>query len=432
MPLTAITEDYHQKLDTSFAKANALIERKKVELEGMLKALCEEKDQALLKIDSTFEQHAHTLHRRATLLKNKVIDIYNEHVGNLEHDLEEISTAMTCVVSLKEYHESKISCGEFRNVPSGIEEMEEVFQNIREHITPKENHIIFEERHGIEKYKAGAKDLGRVRCNRPIIIQRSEPEGNENLTDKISLPESPSASNTDISPEPTEPSWGLEPKPTVISPNSSSPDISEVEKIDDVHEAPVKGLDIASSPKRFPPDVSQRPDEEKSAQADADGNNPQVNGNSVDANANKMAVRPKSFNRSPRKMPGSAVIAKPIKGGKSPVTERKELSLPCQPSAEADNTIDDDSPLEGAACIRPKENPVGLINPVLDNLKETDKMYHHLVYTSYDEEELLRELEGGKGKVDLLSMPCRLTDVSDSWTTVSSEESVACDQQSTL
>jgi len=72
-----------------------------VELEGHLKTLSEEKDRALLKIDSTFETHVHVLSRRATLLKNNVIDVYNEHVAALESDLEEISTAMTCVVSLK-------------------------------------------------------------------------------------------------------------------------------------------------------------------------------------------------------------------------------------------------------------------------------------------------------------------------------------------
>ena len=39
---------------------------------------------------------------------------------------------------------------------------------------------------------------------------------------------------------------------------------------------------------------------------------------------------------------------------------------------------------------------VTLAAPDVDALKKADKMYHHLVYTSYDEEELLKELKSGK------------------------------------
>ena len=59
-------------LDTAFSAANSTIEAKKVRLDKTLKALADEKDQALVKIDSTFDQHTHTIQRRATLLKNKV------------------------------------------------------------------------------------------------------------------------------------------------------------------------------------------------------------------------------------------------------------------------------------------------------------------------------------------------------------------------
>lgn len=71
-PLVAAAEDFQGKIDASFARANALIEQKKVELEARLKAFSEEKDRALLKIDAAFEAHVHLLNRRATLLKNKV------------------------------------------------------------------------------------------------------------------------------------------------------------------------------------------------------------------------------------------------------------------------------------------------------------------------------------------------------------------------
>ena len=59
-------------LDKAFSAANSTIESKKVKLDKTLKALADEKDQALLNIDSTFDQHTHTIQRRATLLKNKV------------------------------------------------------------------------------------------------------------------------------------------------------------------------------------------------------------------------------------------------------------------------------------------------------------------------------------------------------------------------
>lgn len=95
-------EQYRCDIDAAFAETNALIENKKVELERLLKLLASEKDDALIKIESTFEQHVHALTRRATLLKNKVIDIYNEHAAKLDADLEEVATGMTCIVSLKE------------------------------------------------------------------------------------------------------------------------------------------------------------------------------------------------------------------------------------------------------------------------------------------------------------------------------------------
>lgn len=176
VPLTTATEEYHQKIDASFANANSLIERKKVELEALLKALSEEKDQSLLKIDSTFEQYVHTLNRRATLLKNKVIDIYNEHTTKLDADLEEISTAMTCVVSLKEYHEKMISHGDFTDVEKGIEELDEVCRNVQGKILLPKNQILFEDRHGADKFRGGVKDLGRVICKSVAAKAAEKPD----------------------------------------------------------------------------------------------------------------------------------------------------------------------------------------------------------------------------------------------------------------
>ena len=49
----------------------------------------------------------------------QVIAIYNEHKDKLENDLEEISTALTCIVSIKDYHEEMISQANFKDIPKG-------------------------------------------------------------------------------------------------------------------------------------------------------------------------------------------------------------------------------------------------------------------------------------------------------------------------
>ena len=81
----------------------------------------------------------------------QVIAIYNEHKDKLENDLEEISTALTCIVSIKDYHEERISQADFKDIPKGLEELEEVNRNISERIHPAENHIVFETNHGVDR-----------------------------------------------------------------------------------------------------------------------------------------------------------------------------------------------------------------------------------------------------------------------------------------
>ena len=166
--VAAVAERLRQDIDVSFTGASTLISQKKAELESRLRALSDEKDRALLCIDSAFEAHVHTLGRRATLLKNKVIDIYNENSNNLESGLEEVDTAMTCVVSLREYHETSVDRGDFDSVlvGRGTAEIDEVARNIADRVRPPEIHIVFDGDHGIEKFRSCTKDLGRVMCNR--------------------------------------------------------------------------------------------------------------------------------------------------------------------------------------------------------------------------------------------------------------------------
>lgn len=169
--VAAVAERLRQGLDTSFTVASTQISGKKTELEGKLRALADEKDRALLKIDSAFETHAHTLARRATLLKNKVIDIYNENAAALESGLEEIDTAMTCVVSLREYYDSSVSRGDYAacGANQGSVEIDEVARNIADRVCPPEVHLVFDGDHGADKFRSCTKDVGRVVCNRSKI-----------------------------------------------------------------------------------------------------------------------------------------------------------------------------------------------------------------------------------------------------------------------
>lgn len=169
-PVAAVAERMRQDIDVSFTGASTLISQKKAELESRLRALSDEKDRALLCIDSAFEAHMHTLGRRATLLKNKVIDIYNENSNGLETGLEEVDTAMTCVVSLREFHEGAVDRGDFSTVliGRGTAEIDEVARNIADRVRPPEIHIVYDGDHGIEKFRSCSKDLGRVVCNRSV------------------------------------------------------------------------------------------------------------------------------------------------------------------------------------------------------------------------------------------------------------------------
>ena len=485
VPLTTITEEYHQKLDTVFSKANASVEHKKVELEGILKALSEEKDQALLNIESTFEQHIHTLTRRATLLKNKVIAIYNEQVETLEADLEEVSTAMTCIVSLKEYHENDISRGRFVEIDQGLAEMEEVHSNVSGKIRPSENHIVFEEKHGCDKYQACVKDLGRVRCRRPTI-PRTEPEGNDAQT-KAPAIVTPSSSNTDSDSSPTLSASLASSQPTIAEECSVySPDHGMAGAAASVSHLLHTNTQRDTSPQQPTlPDTPNcgcenqpvlplsssgassavkqghgLPQHEGPSAAIANGlNNNLVNGYAKQNNvAVNPVVRPKTLSSSPRKAKISTNnnIVKPIKGRRSLEGEDK---LPMPPSLSAgleacggegrppsepllgyggldfgsNQTTPTAEPklhlsdMDLQKRISPDRNParnhIEIPDPNIELLKKTDKMYHHLVYTSYDEEELLKELKCGKVQCDLEQEGAargeRFIEDSDSWMTVS-------------
>ena len=404
-PITTVTEEYHQKLDTSFSQANSLIENKKVELEALLKALCEEKDQALLRIDSTFEGHVHTLTRRATLLKNKVIDIYKGHVEKLEWGLDQISWAMTCIISLKEYHEKDISRGYFQEIDVGIFELNEVYKNINDRVKPMENHIVFDEKHGIEKFKGAAKDLGRVQYSRPNI-PRAEPEGGDL--------ESNAVAPRDDTSTPTN--------------ESASPMIGAVGGHEDpAYPSLISALNLNYEDEELSPDPKRKPcppahsmscdTEVLRRELSLPASDPDNNGNpadipapslpltiSTDDNSNSVAatgaVRPKYLDtKGKRNIKGKSrpAIVRPVKG------QRSGNTPPEKGVGESNGAGGDDGEAAGGAVAGSSTSglhpPSSFRQPPkdidLERLKK-DKMYHHLVYTSYDEEELLKELKKGK------------------------------------
>ena len=391
VPITTVTEEYHQKLDTAFSQANSLIETKKVELEALLKALSDEKDQALLKIDSTFEGHVHTLTRRATLLKNKVIDIYKGHVEKLEWGLDQTSWAMTCIVSLKEYHEKDISRGYFKDIDVGIYELNEVYKNINERVKPMENHIVFDDKHGMEKFRGAAKDLGRVQYSRPNI-PRAEPEGGD-----PSVPPPPDEPVTPTNDDSASPMLGAvggqEEYPSLISALNLNHDHDvspELKRKSQTLYSMSCDTEVLRRELSLPAPAAD-PDDNGNNNAAADVQPPLLalsiatdkNSNSVAATG---AVRPKSLDTKPKrnlKGKGGPSIVRPVKGQRSGNT----------PPGKGTESVEDD-PGGAAAPLHPvlRQPPKDID---LERLKK-DKMYHHLVYTSYDEEELLKELKKGK------------------------------------
>ena len=299
------------------------------ETKSLLTSLSEEKDSALKRIDTSMEQHIHLLHRRGTLLKNKVIDIYNEHVSKLESDLEEVTTAMTCIVSLKEFHEKLIAQAQCRDVGRGVADLDDVFENVSRKISPSENHIVFEEKHGLDRFRIAAKDLGRVRNSRPTA-PRAEPDGGRDpptRTNSTTTPCTPQASDSDASPATTSDRTALPgadrsatPTPTTIhTPTPTQPT-----------------LDINKNNSSSAPDKPHQ----------------------------CPATRPKSFD----------------------VTRRKTK----QPRFVTASDARAKQQLEPTVTII-RSNPTAV--DTYAKPRPANKMYHHLVYTSYDEEELLRELQ---------------------------------------
>ena len=314
IPLTTVTEQSHQKLDNAFTGAHATIERKKLMVEGMLKCLAEEKDSALLKVESTFDSHIHLLTRRATLLKNKVIDIYRENTQKLEDDLEEISTALTCIVSLKEYHEEKISEGDFWHYKKGIEDIKDVDKNTSEKIRPQEIHIVFQDKHGVDKFKPTVKDLGKVKFTRPLVA-RSEPEGND--CDN----ESPITQLTNTTDSLTRSTYG-------------SLTSSTTKQVDETTKTTLAlTADQHETTNKEPSDLLNN------------------NGSTEPLQSEFLDARPKTLTIKNAKCPSTPTIKQEIK----------------------------------------KLLPANLPSMTSDNMK-SDKNYYHTVYTSYDEEELLKEL----------------------------------------
>ena len=419
--LTTLTEESHQKLDSAFSRAHSTVESKKARVESLLKALSDEKDSALRKIDSSFEQHVHNLNRRSTLLKNKVIDIYKENVERLDNDLEEISTAMTCIVSLKDYHEDKISHGDFREITKGIEDIEEVNHNIGDRIRPSENHIVYEDTHGTDKFRTAVKDLGRVRCTRPMA-PRTEPEGFESGSGSLgSRALHPQGSMDEVTTpaedqhgegasSPAQPSTSLMHTPSPEH-NGSSQHLDDEDHFsaaisreiymngndNDACDMPLNDLN-KSSPSTLggcegagPSTSYNQPSSSGASTAMSRSLPPTGHENTASKGSKGLkGCKGKNLPREglePRDQgPGPRKAQKPP-GKPNPPSHLSLTSMCVDPNA---NTSHEAPPPLNLNRFGANGNlgPVG-------NLR-VEKDYYHMVYTSYDEEELLRELKASK------------------------------------
>ena len=356
------------------------------ETKALLQALSDEKDDALKRIDSTIEAHAHTLHRRGTLLKNKVIDIYNEHVTKLQADLDEVSTAMTCIVSLKEYHEELIGQAVCHDVDRGIADLDDVYANISEKIRPAETHIVYEDKHGVDKFRMAAKDLGRVRNSRPTA-PRSEPEGGRDasLNTTPSTPQQTDAALADVSPasllhtttQAGRVAAGSSGGGQARGQGAVKQDSSDGERTHDSREYATARLAQDSNANTAVATCSTTTTTNQTTSTGLDSNS---------NNTNCPATRPKSFDMTKRKI-------------------KNKVNMACDPraagrerSAESHSNSNSSSrqAIVPVMKLYDPSRDVTLAAPDVDALKKADKMYHHLVYTSYDEEELLKELKSGK------------------------------------
>lgn len=374
------------------------------------------------------------------MLKNKVIDIYNEHVGKLEMDIEEISTAMTCVVSIKEYHEGKIAAIQFDEIEKGISELEEVFENVSEKVRPSENHIVFEDKHGIEKFRIAVKDLGRVKTNRPII-PRSEPEGGHDapLESTSSQADTPGhISDTEYSPMHTAGACGTSLYIPKAEHKLTDRMTSSMHQLYLSQTTCDKGLsDIPSSSLQQNSTTNESngintcqiedvPKDDLNANENSNNNN-----ESTDPNSNPPVVRPKVLQTNPKAKKQIGSTMKPLKAKHFPgsLQQHKLDHSNCNHPLVA--RIRDEISLNA-------EQPI--LIPDVEALKKTDRAYHQLVYTSYDEEELLKELKINRIPLNdpNVSFIQRMSE-SDSWMTASSVDDMVTStgdeqnlQQSTL
>ena len=329
-------------------------------------------------------------------------------MNKIETDLEEISTALTCIVSLKEYHEQKIGQAEFHETEKGILELQDVFDNVTEKIVPMENHIIFEDKHGVDKFKMSIKDLGRVRSNRPTI-PRTEPEGGRD--DRP--PSTSSIGNTPVHTSDVEGS-PLHMSGACGTNTTFSCKDPTCDKLTSSFHAMICDTTLGLVPEETgSQDKSMGlPAECTDTNANNKGENPQSdpNSNQQPLLDSSMAVRPKTLDTTKKKIKISPSV-KPVKV--------KHLSAVKQ-NYLLQNFMDHNNQNEQPPHFKREE--MAAVRDV-EALKKTDKMYHHLVYTSYDEEELLKELKVNKSALTdpNASFVARMSE-SDSWMTASSAD----------
>ncbi|CAD5113515.1 DgyrCDS2675 [Dimorphilus gyrociliatus] len=161
-PIAGAVAELKTTLDTTTDRATNSILSKQRDLEAERQKFSDEKDEALIKIDSVFEQHVHFLTKRATILKQMVVSLYTEKSNKINSELEEINLAKTCLISLKEYHENLIKNADFSRAKDAIVEVKSVQANIANKMKTRQTSIVFDEKRELDKFRSSVKELGKV------------------------------------------------------------------------------------------------------------------------------------------------------------------------------------------------------------------------------------------------------------------------------
>ena len=318
---------------------------------------------------------------------------------------------MTCLISLKDFYEGLLSAKQPSDVLAGIAEMREVEENLRKRIILRDTHIEFEEQHGSEKLKFAVKDLGRVR-----VVKCDKKSEDRDIT--------PVGTPTNITDETPKGSFESEPSPP-LSDKEVSKTGNELDKIshNDVaeHRSIEKNLTLTDD-RLMVHSHNLLNDNTGTSMVEKNA----CGATSVHLDENNwyaLGARPKTLNILPgynNTCKNDAVnndsvrtniskaknVAKPVKGTRKLSPARVNAEVVKFSVHRSDDKINHSIMEQCKALEKPYCENSDALHENLDgaNGVQMDKMYH-LVYTSYDEEELLKELKVGVTRTEFRLPP---------------------------